>query len=263
MSTSTPARSGAKAKQSKKVILLLRQELLSRWPSDSLPSSKPATSDESSAPASTPIINAPETEKTSESNESPGPNTTAATDDGNSLAPPKETKRKGVPGPKPGSKRSAPSSDVQPKPRGKPGPKKKPRLADGSIDRSAETTKKGPFGGVAPITAHKLGPKANTGAINAGLRALDRSGKPCRKWERRGFTMKSITGIAWSVGSWAAPPKDNTFSGDIKSESSGSSETKNNMESSAVPSERSNSNVDGYGAGQLESSPAPVISTPA
>lgn len=75
--------------------------------------------------------------------------------------------------------------------------------------------------------------------------------------------MKSITGIAWSVGSWAAPPKDNTFSGDIKSESSGSSETKNNMESSAVPSERSNSNVDGYGAGQLESSPAPAISTPA
>lgn len=135
--------------------------------------------------------------------------------------------------------------------------------ADGTIDRSAETTKKGPFGGVAPITAHKLGPKANTGAINAGLRALDRSGKPCRKWERKGFTMKSITGIAWSVGSWAAPPKDNTFSGDIKSESSGSSETKNNMESSAVPSERSNSNVDGYGAGQLESSPAPAISTPA
>lgn len=138
--------------------------------------------------------------------------------------------------------------------------------ADGTIDRSAETTKKGPFGGVAPITAHKLGPKANTGAINAGLRALDRSGKPCRKWERKGFSLKSISGATWSVGSWTAPPKDNSFSGDVKSESSGSSETKANMESSAVPSERSISNADAYIQGQrsgLESSPAPVSATPA
>lgn len=114
---------------------------------------------------------------------------------------------------------------------------------------------------MAPITAHKLGPKANTGAINAGLRALDRSGKPCRKWERKGFTLKSITGVTWSVGSWSAPLKENTFSGDVKSESSGSSETKANMESSAVPSERSHSAVDAYGLGRgqtLESSPAPV-----
>ena len=73
--------------------------------------------------------------------------------------------------------------------------------------------------------------------------------------------MKSITGVAWTVGSWSAPLKNQTFSGDVKSESSGSSENKANLESSAVPSERSVSALDGYGAGQsqaLESSPAPV-----
>lgn len=55
--------------------------------------------------------------------------------------------------------------------------------------------------------AHKLGPKANQGAINAGLRALDRSGKPCRKWTKGGFTLKSFTGTVWGVPRWTAPPK--------------------------------------------------------
>ena len=55
--------------------------------------------------------------------------------------------------------------------------------------------------------AHKLGPKASMGAINAGLRALDRSGKPCRKWVKRGFRLKSFTGIAWVIPRWKAPPK--------------------------------------------------------
>ncbi len=54
---------------------------------------------------------------------------------------------------------------------------------------------------------HKLGPKANQGAINAGLRALDRSGKPCRKWNRGGFALKSFTGGSWGVRRWTAPPK--------------------------------------------------------
>ncbi|OLL22026.1 INO80 complex subunit 4, partial [Neolecta irregularis DAH-3] len=49
----------------------------------------------------------------------------------------------------------------------------------------------------------KLGPKANLGAINAGLRALDRSGKPCRKWHRTSFTVKTITGREWSVPGWS------------------------------------------------------------
>lgn len=59
-----------------------------------------------------------------------------------------------------------------------------------------------------------------------------------------------------------APVKETTFSGDVKSESSGSSEDKAHMESSAVPSERSASNAGAYGQGrtnELESSPAPVV----
>ena len=59
----------------------------------------------------------------------------------------------------------------------------------------------------APITGHKLGPKANQGAINAGLRALDRTGKPCRKWTKQCFTVKSFTGVSWELPSWRAPKK--------------------------------------------------------
>lgn len=49
---------------------------------------------------------------------------------------------------------------------------------------------------------HKLGPKANTGFINANLRALDRTGTPCRRWARKGFQVKSFTGHAWELPSW-------------------------------------------------------------
>ncbi|KAG5289903.1 INO80 complex subunit Ies4 domain-containing protein, nitrosative stress-induced transcript [Histoplasma ohiense] len=127
-------------------------------------------------------------------------------------------RRKGIPGPKPGSKRGLGQGvdlNTTPKPRGKPGPKKKPRLEDGSIDPSARPNLNGTgtgnastgTGGQAPTPSHKLGPKANQGAINAGLRALDRTGKPCRKWERKTFNLKSFTGVVWQVPTWAAPPK--------------------------------------------------------
>lgn len=137
--------------------------------------------------------------------------------------------------------------------------------ADGTIDRTAEGTKKGPFGGVNPIATHKLGPKANTGAINAGLRALDRSGKPCRRWERKGLQLKSISGVAWTVGSWAAPLKDtSSFSGDVKSENSSSSQADNaRLASSALPSERSNSGEGAKADNTLESSPAPALAVEA
>ncbi|KAL7926238.1 DUF1711 domain-containing protein [Trichoderma austrokoningii] len=112
------------------------------------------------------------------------------------MGPPVEgAKRKGV-------KRSAAAAngtiDGVPKPRGKPGPKKKPRLEDGTIDHSSAAARP---------AAHKLGPKANQGAINAGLRALDRSGKPCRKWAKGGFKLKSFTGVAWEIPRWTAPPR--------------------------------------------------------
>ena len=135
------------------------------------------------------------------------------------------------------------------------------RSADGSIDRATNDGKKiTSFAIPAPITAgHKLGPKANTGAINAGLRALDRSGKPCRKWARKGFELKSFTGIAWGVGSWIAPQRDTSaFNGDVKSDSSSTGDVKQIMESSAMPSEPSSSDVAANQPNGTASSPAPI-----
>lgn len=53
--------------------------------------------------------------------------------------------------------------------------------------------------------AHKLGPKANQGAINEKLRALDRTKKPCRKWAKSGFKLKSFTGQVWEMPKWNSP----------------------------------------------------------
>lgn len=69
---------------------------------------------------------------------------------------------------------------------------------DGTIDHGALKGTVTPGLGI----GHKLGPKANQGAINAGLRALDRSGKPCRKWTKKTFSLKSFTGVVWDLHSW-------------------------------------------------------------
>jgi hypothetical protein len=136
-----------------------------------------------------------------------------------------------------------------------------PPRPDGTIDRSAENLN-GPPRPANPPPAHKLGPKANTGAINAGLRALDRSGKPCRRWGKKPTQVKSFTGAMWAMGSWKAPLRDQGFPGDVKSDSASSSDVKQNHESSAVQSERSHSHVD---AGDdtfmtgMQSSPAPAV----
>ena len=53
--------------------------------------------------------------------------------------------------------------------------------------------------------AHKLGPKANQGVINEKLRALDRTPKPCRRWQKTGFRIKSFTGRVWEVPTWRTP----------------------------------------------------------
>ncbi|OTB07046.1 hypothetical protein M426DRAFT_20441 [Hypoxylon sp. CI-4A] len=125
---------------------------------------------------------------------SPGTPAAAGTPSQTPMGPPTDgPKKKGV-------KRSAAAangSDPTAKVRGKPGPKKKPRLDDGT-DANGKAN-----GG----SYHKLGPKANMGAINAGLRALDRSGKPCRKWNRGGFSVKSFTGVTWEIPRWTAPAK--------------------------------------------------------
>ena len=132
---------------------------------------------------------------------------------------------------------------------------------DGSIDHSS-TAPRAPNA----TAAHKLGPKANQGAINAGLRALDRSGKPCRKWQKGSFTLKSFTGVVWEIPRWTAPPKIRTegTSGDSASGDS-SKENKDNSQLASEKSEKSNGGADielGSTASNNASSPAPSTLPP-
>ncbi|KIL96424.1 hypothetical protein FAVG1_01168 [Fusarium avenaceum] len=166
------------------------------------------------------------------------------------MGPPTEgPKKKGV-------KRSAAvangSIDGIPKPRGKPGPKKKPRLEDGTIDHS----------GSKPAAGHKLGPKANQGAINAGLRALDRSGKPCRRWAKGGFQLKSFTGVTWEIPRWVAPQKKALESGTEDSaaasaEGSSKENKENGQEGNSVSNSNSGNDV------EMQSAPSHHASSPA
>lgn len=97
-------------------------------------------------------------------------------------------------------------------------------------------------------TGHRLGPKANAGAINAGLRALDRTGAPCRKWERKPLQLKSFTGIHWQLPSWRTPkPPKVEENGDSKVAVLDATETDSKINNSAsnVPSEKSNSGDSG------------------
>ena len=92
----------------------------------------------------------------------------------------------------------------------------------------------------------RLGPKANTGNINANLRALDRTGKPCRKWDRKPLQIKSFTGTVWGLATWKAPEKEVREMKSTSADSSGGGSE-----------ERSRNGVIG-GVG-MESSPAPMV----
>jgi hypothetical protein len=129
---------------------------------------------------------------------------------------------------------------------------------DGSIDHSSTAPR-----AANATAAHKLGPKANQGAINAGLRALDRSGKPCRKWHKGSFKLKSFTGVVWEIPRWKAPPKV-TMEGNSDGSASGES-SKENKDNSQIESEKSNNGVDvemGSTPSHNVSSPAPSIPLP-
>lgn len=124
---------------------------------------------------------------------------------------------------------------------------------DGSVDHSATAPR------VGNAAAHKLGPKANQGAINAGLRALDRTGKPCRKWQKGSFKLKSFTGISWEIPRWTAPPraKIETASGDSASGDS----SKENKDNSHIDSEKSEKSTGGADTGSNNfESPLPPVS---
>ncbi|KAL8864055.1 MAG: hypothetical protein Q9198_010127, partial [Flavoplaca austrocitrina] len=139
--------------------------------------------------------------------------------------------------PKTGSKRGLGAGVEGPKPRARPGPKKKIKIDDTNGDNAGSAAK----AATTSVPAHKLGPKANQGAINAGLRALDRTGKPCRKWEKNGFRLKTFTGVTWELPTWRAPPKS-FGSGDSPGKGSlptSNSQSKENNSSSQVGSDNS------------------------
>jgi hypothetical protein len=50
--------------------------------------------------------------------------------------------------------------------------------------------------------------RVGLGAINAQLRALDRSGKPCRKWTKQAIQLKSFTGFKYTLSGWNGGPKE-------------------------------------------------------
>ena len=127
---------------------------------------------------------------------------------------------------------------------------------DGTIDHTSTANR--------PAGAHKLGPKANQGAINAGLRALDRSGKPCRKWAKGGFRLKSFTGVMWEIPRWTAPqkkgPESSTEDSTVPSADSSSKENKENgQEGNSVSNSNSGNDVEMQSAPSVHAaSPAPI-----
>lgn len=242
----------AKPTKTLTAVLKLSPKTLSQFPHEA-----PAVPSPASKPASTPEASpAPQMADSSADTPADTPAMNGASTP-SSLAPP-GSKRKG-PTPKAGTKRGASAIDgaSTPKARGKPGPKKR-KLGDMVNDPNSKTPL---AGGSTPLS--KLGPKANQGAINAGLRALDRTGKfKVRKWEKKGFKLRSFTGVVWDVPSWKAPNRGSAFSEDVKSDSTGSSDTKVKDESSAV-SEKSGLNGDASTPlpplmEGLNSSPAPM-----
>ncbi|RDL40365.1 Uncharacterized protein BP5553_00344 [Venustampulla echinocandica] len=239
------------------VTLTLSPKALERFAPPSSPANDEVVKEEieneespsKDSPASSTSNTLPVAPSSNDDNKSESTNTPVPTDTTpapSSMPPPTEgVKKKGV-------KRSAavalgPDGLPIPKVRGKPGPKKKARLEDGTIDHSATASR-----GATGAAAHKLGPKANQGAINAGLRALDRSGKSCRKWNKGGFSLKSFTGVVWEIPRWKAPPKV-VVQGSTEDQPSGDSSKEN--KDSQLASEKSNNGLDV----EMASSPAPSL----
>ncbi|KAF3390702.1 INO80 complex subunit 4 [Talaromyces pinophilus] len=243
---------------SRTVVLKLSSTVLRRFPHESpaVDEKDIKIKDASSPPSSTSgeAVQASSFDNASDAASTPAP---AATEGG------KAKKGNGA-GSARGTKRALDKTGDAPKaPRSRPSAARKKLKLD---DKTTDTTKLMPSG-------HKLGPKANQGAINAGLRALDRSGTPCRKWERKPFQLKSFTGVVWGLSSWHTPkplPQQQT-PGDSSGveEANGvtpaavaavngdsDSVSKANLMSSAVPSEKSN-------AGDVSSLPPSTAQSPA
>ncbi|KAM0136585.1 hypothetical protein ACHAPC_007684 [Botrytis cinerea] len=252
---STPRRksSGPKEKNSMIITLKLSPAKLRGVGQSLFKEDSPSKDSASTMPTATPVAKSQNGDVPAES----GPNTPVPngtdTPVSSSMPPPTEAIKK-----KAGVKRSSTAalgSETTPRARGKPGPKKKARLDDGTLAPNGSTPRASNGN-----SSHRLGPKANQGAINAGLRALDRSGKPCRKWEKRSFVIKTFTGIPIEIPRWRAPPKV-AINPSTEGSSTGDS-SKENKENSQIESEKSTSAMD-VDATNLVSSPPAIASAPA
>lgn len=179
-----------------------------------------------SASATAPLITSSPNGDASESNATPAPSTT-------------DVPKKKATAAKAGTKRALGSLDGGSKAR-RSAPKKQ-KVDDGTADHNGK-----PNGGGVTTGSHKLGPKANQGAINARLRALDRTKHPCRKWERKPIQLKSFTGVVWELPSWRAPKsrlpnEEDRHNKDV----SQLSESKAHDSSTAMESEKSNAGENG------------------
>jgi len=173
-------------------------------------------------------------------------------------SPARDVKAENGPEPKTGDKRELGAGvDSDDKDKTKTNPRKRPKPDPSRPDGRTAAAKamKGALGAAAGTT-HKLGPKANQGAINAGLRALDRTGKACRKWERTGFKIKSFTGRVWEIPSWRTP-NAKAF-GSESEQGTSNSQSKENS-SSNVGSDKSPA----VNPSVVASSPAPGLAIPA
>ncbi|KAI9682154.1 MAG: hypothetical protein M1817_000208 [Caeruleum heppii] len=263
-----PKRAGKPSARSRVVVLSLRSELLAQFPSAEPSPGSTSRSKSSPSSTSTPALSNAQPspgEASSEANVTPVPG--VPNDDAPPAAAEDAAKRKSLPGPKPGAKRSfTTASDGLVKPKGKPGPKKKLKTEDANNEQSdlAAASKSAPTT-AATTTASKLGPKASLGAINAGLRALDRSGRPCKKWERKGLKIKSFTGVTWDLSTWRAPKlKTLDVTPDQEGPGPNKADSKGKVGDSAAESEKSNGDVDAAASTSiLASSPAPIVAASA
>ncbi|KAI4155490.1 MAG: hypothetical protein L6R39_001232 [Caloplaca ligustica] len=250
------------SKASKIVRLKLPSKVLARFapdtPEEDAPSPAPTAKQTSNSTAT-----APAKDELKPVNVKPEASSPPADTPGSSTPqpPPKDSVAKSTDkasSPKTGSKRGLGTGVDGPKPRARPGPKKKSKL-DEAAGETTGSAVKGASGNAVP--AHKLGPKANQGAINAGLRALDRTGKPCRKWQKSGFRLKTFTGVTWQVPSWRTPTKslDSDGSPSKGSLPTSNSQSKENNSSSHVGSENSSATPNAHIKDDVVDSPLPAL----
>jgi hypothetical protein len=105
---------------------------------------------------------------------------------------------------------SSPAPGGPPPAKKRRGQKSRPGPAPGSGVFSLNQ-EGGGSGAATPVPAPekeraKPGPKANPGGINAGLRALDRSGRPTRRWQKVSYPVHSLSGYTFHAVTWISPP---------------------------------------------------------